>query len=72
MAVNPRKRFALGKGDIKEGEKADFTVFDLGESYTIDSKEFLSMGKSTPFEGKTVLGRCKLTVCNGEIVWREI
>ena len=72
MCINPRKRFALGKGAIKEGEKADFTVFDLGESYTIDSKEFLSMGKSTPFEGKTVLGRCKLTVCNGEIVWREI
>jgi len=72
MCINPRKRFSLGKGIIKEGEKADFAVFDLGESYAIDSKEFLSMGKSTPFEGKTVLGRCKLTVCNGEIVWREI
>ena len=72
MCTNPRKRFYLGKGVIKEGEKADFTVFDLNESYVINSDEFLSMGKSTPFEGKTAVGRCKMTVCNGEIVWREI
>ena len=72
MSVNPRERFSLGKGVIKEGAKADFTVFDLSESYTINSDEFLSMGKSTPFEGSPVLGRCKMTVCNGEIVWREI
>ena len=72
MCTNPRKRFSLGKGVIKEGEKADFTVFDLNESYVINSDEFLSMGKSTPFEGKPAIGRCKMTVCNGEIVWREI
>jgi len=72
MCINPRKRFNLSKGVIKEGVKADFTVFDLEESYVINSDEFLSMGKSTPFEGKPVLGRCKMTVCNGEIVWREI
>ncbi len=72
MCINPRKRFSLGKGVIKEGEKADFTVFDLNESYVIKSDEFLSMGKSTPFEGKPAIGRCKMTVCNGEIVWREI
>ncbi len=72
MSKNPRRRFSLGKGIIKEGEKADFTVFDLNEDYVINSDEFLSMGKSTPFEGKSVLGRCKMTVCNGEIVWREI
>ena len=28
-------------------------------------------GKSTPFEGMRVLGRCKMTVCDGRIVWRD-
>ncbi len=72
MSINPRSRFSLGKGVIKEGAKADFTVFSLDEDYVINPGEFLSMGKSTPFEGKTVLGRCKMTVCDGEIAWREI
>ncbi len=72
MSKNPRERFSLGKGEIKVGEKADFTVFDLDEDYVINPDEFLSMGKATPFEGKSVLGRCKMTVYNGEIVWREI
>ncbi|MBQ8807872.1 MAG: dihydroorotase [Clostridia bacterium] len=71
MSLNPRKRFSLGKGVIKVGEKADFTVFDLNESYIINSDEFLSMGKSTPFEGKPVLGRCKMTFAGGNLVWKE-
>ncbi len=72
LVKNPRERFNLGKGVIKEGVKADFTVFNLEESYDINPDEFLSMGRSTPFEGEKVWGRCKMTVANGEIVWREI
>ena len=71
LVTNPRTRFSLGKGVIKVGEKADFAVFDLDESYTVNSDEFLSMGKSTPFEGKTVFGRCKMTFANGNLVWKE-
>ncbi len=72
MSKNPRERFGLGKGVIKTGEKADFTVFNLQEEYVIKSEDFLSMGKATPFEGNTVLGKCKMTFANGNIVWREI
>ena len=71
LVKNPRERFKLGKGVIKEGERADFTVFDLEESYTINPDEFLSMGKSTPFEGEKVWGRCKMTFANGNLVWEE-
>ena len=72
LVKNPRERFNLGKGVIKEGEKADFTVFNLEESYDINPDEFLSMGRSTPFEGEKVLGRCKMTFANGNIAWKEI
>lgn len=68
---NPRERFRLGKGVIKEGEKADFTVFNLEESYDINPDEFMSMGRSTPFEGEKVWGRCKMTFANGNIAWKE-
>lgn len=70
MNENPRKRFGVG-GVLQKGEKADFTVFDLNRGYRIDSSEFLSKGKSTPFEGRNVYGRCIMTVCGGKIVWRD-
>lgn len=65
MSINPKKRFGI---PISEG---DFCVWDLGESYKIDSKEFLSMGKSTPFEGFKVFGRNVLTSVNGKIIGRK-
>ncbi len=70
MHGNPKKRFGIGS-DIKAGEVADLTVFDLNEEYAVNPDEFKSMGKFTPFENKKVYGRCKLTMCNGNIVWEE-
>lgn len=68
MHTNPCKRFGLG-GGIKEGEFADLAIFNLEKEYTVNPDEFLSMGKSTPFEGDKVQGECVLTLCNGKIVW---
>ena len=65
MCVNPRKRFGI------PFHKDDYTVFDLGSRYTIQSKEFISMGRSTPFEGRSVCGKCIKTVCGGKTVWQE-
>ncbi|MBO5060718.1 MAG: dihydroorotase [Clostridia bacterium] len=67
---NPNERFQIGT-DIKEGEKANITVFDLEEKYLINADEFLSKGKSTPFEGKEVFGKCILTMYKGDIAWKE-
>lgn len=64
MSDNPKKRFQLQTG-------TDFTVFDLGQAYPIDPDNFLSQGKATPFTGKKVFGKCRMTVCNGKTVWFE-
>lgn len=71
LHYNPMKRFGIGT-EIEFGAEANFTVFDLDTPYIIDSNEFLSMGKSTPFEGKEVYGRCKMTIAKGDLVWKEI
>ena len=63
MAINPRKRFGL------ELSPDDYCVYNLEENYKIDPDEFLSMGRSTPFEGMSVSGKCELTVCGGKAVW---
>ena len=49
-----------------------FAVFELGEEYEIDPKGFLSMGKSTPFAGKRVHGRCLATVYDGKLVYSAL
>lgn len=63
MSVNPRKRFGIPN----EGE----TLWDLSQEYKIDASRFLSMGRATPFDGRTVRGKCLMTKVNGRIVWSE-
>ena len=70
MSTNPSKRFGIGS-DIEVGKCADLTVFDLGEEYEIDPEEFLTKGRATPFKGERVFGRCRMTMCSGEIVFDE-
>ena len=70
MVTRPARRFGIGTPVLKEGAPADLTVFDLNESYRIDPADFLSMGRATPFAGRTVFGKCLLTLCGGEIAWQ--
>ena len=63
LCANPRKRFGLTLG-------RDFSVWDLDAESTVDSKDFLSMGKATPFEGWKVSGRCLATIRDGRIVYQ--
>ena len=70
MVTKPARRFGIGSA-LEEGAPADLTVFDLDASYTIQPEDFLSMGKSSPFAGRTVFGKCLLTLSGGEIAWQE-
>ena len=63
LTVNPRSRFGIQY-------RGDFTVWDLDSVSKITPSEFLSMGKSTPFTGWEVSGKCMATVCDGKIVYQ--
>ena len=65
LAYNARKRFNI---PIR---KNDYTVWDLEREFTVDPSEFLSMGRSTPFEGWKLNGVCLLTVRDGKIVYTK-
>lgn len=67
MTDNPANIMNIPYGELKVGGLADITLVDLDEKYTVDSSEFFSKGKNTPFEGKELYGRVKTTVVNGEI-----
>lgn len=63
MSFKPKERFGIDTNN-------DFAVFDISEAYKIDPKDFLSMGRATPFAGREVFGRCLLTVHNGKVVYK--
>lgn len=63
LVINPMKRFGLKPNN-------DFSIWDLEEEITVDPDEFLSKGKSTPFEGMRLYGKNYLTVCNGKVVYK--
>lgn len=69
MHTNPARRFGIG-APLEEGAPADLTVFDLDAQYTIRPEDFLSQGKSSPFAGERVFGKCLLTLSDGEIAWQ--
>ena len=60
LSTNPRKRFDIPLNG--------YSVWDLDKKYTINEKDFKSMGKSCPFKGLEVYGERKITVINDEIV----
>ena len=65
MSTNPRKRFGLTCSNTDK----EYAVWDIGTEYSIDSETFESMGKSTPFDGWRVYGKCLKTVVNNKTVW---
>jgi len=65
MSINPRKRFGLPEPDMDK----EYSVWDIGTEYSVDSGTFVSMGKVTPFEGWKVYGKCLKTVIDGISVW---
>ena len=71
MSYNPAKIIGIDKGDIQKGKKADVVIFDPKETYKIDKNTFASKGRNTPFDGREVTGRVKVTICDGNIVYGE-
>ena len=64
LVYNPRKRFNIPLN-------CDFSIWDLKQTYFVEPEEFQSMGKSTPFTGWRVWGKCLATVSDSKLVWLE-
>ena len=64
LAYNARRRFDIPLGN-------SFSVWDLGEEFTVDPNEFLSKGRATPLTGMKLFGRNLMTVHNGKLVYSK-
>ncbi|TCD54752.1 dihydroorotase [Alloscardovia theropitheci] len=66
--IHMMKTPELSQTDI-EGEHPDVVILAPDESWTIDSSEFASQARNTPFNGWDVRGRVVATICNGELTY---
>lgn len=57
ITVNPRKILRLPIPTIKEGVKANLTVFSEDEEWVYREKKIVSNSKNSPFIGKTLRGK---------------
>ncbi|MEG0371599.1 MAG: dihydroorotase [Clostridium sp.] len=71
MSKNPAKMMGLNSGEIKLGYAGDLVLVDLKTEVTIDSNEFSSRGKNTPFNGMKFFGEIVKTIKNGKVVYRR-
>ena len=69
MSTTPSAMMKLNKGRIQVGMDADLTIVDTDLKYIVDSKEFASKGKNTPFNGWQVQGRVLRTLRAGKFVY---
>ena len=58
-------------GTLKPGCRADITLFDPNKEWTVDSRDFASKGKNTPFDGYHFKGRVRMTVVAGQVVYKS-
>jgi len=71
MTINPACILRVNRGRLSIGAHADILIFDPDEEWVIDPDQFVSKGRNTPFGGRTVKGRVKYTIVDGEIVYQE-
>jgi len=72
MSKRPSEIFQLkGKGVLKSGYDADFTVVDPDRTHKVIAADFRSKAKYSPFEGRVLAGKAVKTFVGGQLVMEE-
>jgi len=72
MSAAPARLLGVLGGTLTPGARADLTLFDPDGEWTIDPEKFASKGRNTPFGGRTVRGKVKYTISNGNVIYKEV
>ena len=74
MYVRPNERFGLAAPTIEEllrSNHPDISIWDFNSAYEVNPDAFLTKGRSTPFEGMKVSGRCLATLWGGRLAYER-
>ncbi len=69
MSSKPAQILGLEQGRLEPGAPADFALVDPNLSWTVEEERLRSRAKNSPFEHRTLEGRCVETVVAGQSVY---
>jgi dihydroorotase len=58
-------------GTLKAGAPANITMFDPDREWIVNSRNFASKGKNTPYDGYQFKGKVMATMANGKIAYMD-
>jgi dihydroorotase len=69
FTIEPAKLLNLKAGTLSVGANADVTLIDPEMEWTVQSSEFQSLSRNTPFDGRKLKGRAVRTIVRGKTVF---
>ncbi len=69
MSLNPAKLYQINAGYLAEKGPADLCIIDPNRVWMIE--EFKSKSQNSPFINEKLMSKVVMTICNGEIVYKE-
>ena len=71
LTINPARILGIDRGRIKEGVKANITIFDPDKIWLVKEEELASKSRNSPFIGWELPGKIEWTIVGGKVVFRE-
>ncbi|HHW26280.1 MAG TPA: dihydroorotase [Firmicutes bacterium] len=71
MSLAPAKILGVPGGVLNEGAVADITIVDPEREFSVNTRDFKSKGKNTPFQGWRLTGMPWMTIVGGKIIMRN-
>jgi dihydroorotase len=69
LSAAPARILGLPGGRLEDGGVADVTVIDPEARWTVDPAAFRSRSRNTPFAGRELIGRARMTIVGGSIAF---
>jgi len=67
LSVKPAALLKISAGRLSPGSDGDITIIDPGVAWTVDSAQFKSKARNTPFNGWKLKGRAVQTIVGGRL-----
>jgi dihydroorotase len=67
MTIVPSGIMGFSKGTLQKGAVADIVIVDAGREHTVNTDNFLSKGKNSPFNGWRLKGSVIKTIAMGKV-----